>query len=284
MIEYSWWGGNNPPPPNLKTKKQLAELGLSAKTPVAFIETSEYTLNLYDPDNPESARPKRKCSPAQLENLAAQREKQKRKAEFKQWWIDGGFIEVDRVYAIRWAKEMLEKDFVILDTETTGLGDAEIVEIAIVDKAGNPLVDTLIKPNIPIPAESTAIHGITDEMVKDAPALSEVWPQITDALRGKHLLVYNLEFDINILNYCRKLYKLPALRLRKSSSDCLMEWYAQFYGETRPNSHSYKCQPLNGGHRAKADCLAALALFHEMVSASEEFWCPAPELLAEFWT
>lgn len=283
MIEYSWWGGDNPPPANLKTKKQLAELGLSAKSPVAFIDTSKYRLNLYDPENPESAKPKRKCSPAQLENLAAQREKQKRKAEFREWYEGIGFIETDRVDAIRWAKGMVKKDFVILDTETTGLGNAEIVEIAILDKVGNALVDTLIKPSIPIPAESSAIHGITDEMVKDAPAFPEVWPQITDALRGKHLLVYNLEFDINILNYCRKLYGLPTLGLKKKSSVCLMEWYSQFVGQWSQHYRSYRWQALNDGHRAKGDCLAALEVLQKMAAADETFWCPAPELLPEVW-
>ena len=48
----------------------------------------------------------------------------------------------------------------ILDTETTGLyDDAEIVEISIIDENGGVLLDTLVKPLKPIPAEATAIHG-----------------------------------------------------------------------------------------------------------------------------
>ena len=58
----------------------------------------------------------------------------------------------------------------ILDTETTGLyDDAEIVEISIIDENGGVLLDTLVKPLKPIPAEATAIHGITNEMVATAP-------------------------------------------------------------------------------------------------------------------
>lgn len=280
MIEYSWWGGDNPPPLNLKTKKQLTELGLSAKNPVGFIDTKEYRLNLYDPENPDSARPKRKCSDKQLENLATGREKQKRESDFRKWWQhDGGFIDVDRVYAIRWAKEVMQKDFVILDTETTGLGAAEIVEIAIIDQNGNPLVDTLVKPSIPIPAEVVLVHGIDNQMVADAPVLPDIWPQIKQALKGKHLLIYNFNFDMDILNYCRRLYKLPALGLKKVNCDCLMNWYAQFYGEWSDYYRDYKWQPLAGGHRAKADCLATLKLLQEMAGSDESFWCPAPELL-----
>ncbi len=43
----------------------------------------------------------------------------------------------------------------ILDTETTGLYDAEIVELSIIDTAGNVLLDTLVRPTRPIPAEAT---------------------------------------------------------------------------------------------------------------------------------
>jgi DNA polymerase III epsilon subunit-like protein len=60
-------------------------------------------------------------------------------------------------------------DWVFLDTETMGLYDAHIVEIAIVNPLGEPLLNTFIKPTIPIPSEAREIHGITDEMVADVP-------------------------------------------------------------------------------------------------------------------
>jgi DNA polymerase-3 subunit epsilon len=105
------------------------------------------------------------------------------------------------VSAVLWAREQLtQENWVILDTETTGLYDAEIVEIAIIASLGKILLDTLIKPSIPIPAEVTEIHGINDEMVADAPTFPEVYP--TDAaLKDKRVLIYNSAFDIKILNY-----------------------------------------------------------------------------------
>jgi DNA polymerase-3 subunit epsilon len=39
MDEYKWWGRQGQPPPNLKTKKQLAELGLAPLKPVGIIKT-----------------------------------------------------------------------------------------------------------------------------------------------------------------------------------------------------------------------------------------------------
>jgi DNA polymerase-3 subunit epsilon len=126
------------------------------------------------------------------------------------------------VSAVLWAREQLsQNDWAILDTETTGLYDAEIVEIAIINNLGEMLLDALVKPSIPIPAEATDIHGISDAMVADAPTFPEVYP--TDAaLKDKRVLIYNSAFDIKILNYCGQLHSLPVLDLAKRS-DCLME-------------------------------------------------------------
>jgi len=69
-----------------------------------------------------------------------------------------------------------------LDTETTGLwrGDgAELVEVALMDETGKVWVDTLVKPEKPIPSGATAVHGITDDMVKDAPCRKRLSPRFT---------------------------------------------------------------------------------------------------------
>jgi DNA polymerase-3 subunit epsilon len=126
------------------------------------------------------------------------------------------------VSAVLWAREQLsQNDWAILDTETTGLYDAEIVEIAIINNLGEMLLDALVKLSIPIPAEATDIHGISDAKVADAPTFPEVYP--TDAaLKDKRVLIYNSAFDIKILNYCGQLHSLPVLDLAKRS-DCLME-------------------------------------------------------------
>ena len=172
-------GKPNEPPPHLKTKKQLAELGLSPLKAVGIIRAQKYDVLLYDPDNTESCRPKRKPSPKQLETLAANRLKAKIKREYEEWYNEVGFIERDRVRAVKWARdELAAENLAILDTETTGLYDAEIVEIAVINRDGEPLLNTLIKPSIPIPAEVSAIHGITNEVVADAPSFPKSIPKL----------------------------------------------------------------------------------------------------------
>jgi DNA polymerase-3 subunit epsilon len=145
LTKYSWWGESNEPPEHLKTKKQLGELGLSPLKPSGVIETRKYDVLLYDIHNPESYRPKRKPSPKQLETLAANRLKAKIKRDYREWYNEVGFIERDRVEAVLWAREQLShNDWVILDTETTGLSDAEIVEIAIIDRVAAQLLLSLL--------------------------------------------------------------------------------------------------------------------------------------------
>jgi DNA polymerase-3 subunit epsilon len=59
----------------------------------------------------------------------------------------------------------------------------------------------LIHPEMPIPAVTTAVHGITDEMVKDAPTFKQVANEIKQFLEGADLAGYNSNrFDIPMLN------------------------------------------------------------------------------------
>ncbi|MEG4306848.1 3'-5' exonuclease [Microcoleus sp. D3_18a_C4] len=277
MDEYKWWGRDGEPPPNLKTKKQLAELGLAPLKAVGIIRAQKYDLLLYDPENPESCRPKRKPTDKQLETLAANREKARIKREYNDWHNSRDrIIEQDRVRAVKWARDELSKDdWVILDTETTGLHNAEIVEIAIVSHTGETLLNTLIKPSISIPADVVAIHGIGDEMVADAPSFPEVYSQIVQALEGKRCFIYNAAFDIQILDYCRRLHNLESFHLSRRY-ECVMTWHAQWAGDWSYYHESYRWHPLDGGHRALGDCLAALERIKRIAADSDTFHCPVP--------
>ena len=276
LDKYDWWGsGGQEPPSHLKTKRQLAELGLKPLQPVGVIETHQYDCLLYDPTNPRSAAPKRKPSQKQVEVLAQNREKAAKKAAYQRWYRDVSWIEEDRACAVRWAQGMLQRDdWVVLDTETTGLGAAEVVEIAVVNPQGMPLLNTLVKPTIAIPEEAIAVHGITNEMVESAPNFCTVYPQIVAELANREVLIYNANFDVGILRHCCQLHKLPLLGLGKRSH-CIMEWYAQWYGEWSDYWRSYRWQALCGGHRALDDCLATLNRLKEMAADSPEVSYPA---------
>jgi len=99
----------------------------------------------------------------------------------------------------------LKNPIIFFDLETTGINIASdrIVEISFlkVDLNGNETSKTMrLNPGIPIPEKVTAIHGITNEDVKDAPSFSEVAKSLAKEFEGCDLAGYNsVKFDIPLL-------------------------------------------------------------------------------------
>jgi DNA polymerase-3 subunit epsilon len=99
----------------------------------------------------------------------------------------------------------LKNPIIFFDLETTGINIASdrIVEISYlkVDLNGNETSKTMrLNPGIPIPEKVTAIHGITNEDVKDAPTFSEVAKSLAREFEGCDLAGYNsVKFDIPLL-------------------------------------------------------------------------------------
>lgn len=99
----------------------------------------------------------------------------------------------------------LTRPLAFIDLETTGIniGSDRIVEIAIVKimpDATKTIKRRLLNPQMPIPAASSDVHGITDDMVKDAPTFKDVANEIKQFLENCDLGGYNSNrFDIPML-------------------------------------------------------------------------------------
>lgn len=99
----------------------------------------------------------------------------------------------------------LKNPLIFFDLETTGIDVAvdRIVEISYLKiyPNGDEESKTMkINPTIPIPPKSTAIHGITDEDVKDAPLFSEVAKSLSRVFEGADFAGYNSnKFDLPLL-------------------------------------------------------------------------------------
>ncbi len=99
----------------------------------------------------------------------------------------------------------LKNPIVFFDLETTGINIAtdRIVELSYlkIEPNGNESSKTMkINPTIPIPPETTAIHGITDEDVKDAPTFLSIAKSLAREIEGCDLAGYNSnKFDIPLL-------------------------------------------------------------------------------------
>ncbi len=99
----------------------------------------------------------------------------------------------------------LTRPIAFIDLETTGVNVStdRIVEIAIVKiltDGTKQVKRKLINPQIPIPAGSSDVHGITDEMVKDAPSFKQVANEVKQFIENCDLGGYNSNrFDIPML-------------------------------------------------------------------------------------
>jgi len=178
----------------------------------------------------------------------------------------------DRTAAILWARELLSRPFAVLDCETSGVGpDAEICQIAIVDGCnGNTLLDMLIKPQDPIPAEATAIHGITNDMVSLSPTFDQVWAVIEHYLLNWCIVIYNASYDVGVIDGCIDRHDVKSEW--EGTNPCAMLAYAAFRQEWNDYRNSYrwhKLPPIPGAdaHNARADCLATIALIKQMAAA-----------------
>lgn len=178
--------------------------------------------------------------------------------------------------AILKAQEYLRGKPVYLDTETTGLNQLdEIVEICIVNHDGAVLLNTLVRPSRLIPADVTRIHGITNAMVRDAPVWADVWPQVKDIFSGRHVGIYNAEFDLKMMQQSSRAYRLN-IDLTGWERFCLMKLYAAYYGQIgyrgeyrwqRLEDAARQCGiNLHNTHRALDDTLLARAVLEHMAS------------------
>lgn len=108
---------------------------------------------------------------------------------------------------------------IVLDTETTGMnpetGD-KIIEIGAVELEGHmPTGRTLqlyIHPERDVPAEATAVHGITNEFLKGKPVFAQVYSDFIDFIgKDSILVIHNAEFDMKFINWELKQVGHPAI-------------------------------------------------------------------------
>jgi DNA polymerase-3 subunit epsilon len=108
------------------------------------------------------------------------------------------------------AAQLLALNPLFIDTETTGLdSESEIIEIAVLDRDGNALLETLVKPMKEVPPEATAIHGLGNAELMNAPTWPDVTRQLTGLLYGRVLIAHNAEFDMRMVEQSSRRHGLP---------------------------------------------------------------------------
>jgi DNA polymerase III epsilon subunit family exonuclease len=110
-----------------------------------------------------------------------------------------------------WHPKLRDLRFTVFDTETTGLHrrNDRILELAAIQINVTGEIarfETLIDPDMPIPAESSAIHGIYDEDVAGAPEELEALQRFSTFCEGTVLVAHNSEFDVSFLHHAEERY------------------------------------------------------------------------------
>lgn len=299
MNVYSDWAKV---PPRLKTKTGLRKMGLKLKRgqqPVAIKRSwwgsKSRDYNLYDryeaeeivlSDNQKAAiekaraasLAKRTCKRCGFVQELGRRYRGKILVEDHLCdncrWQDQ--IKEDHQEAVLWAARILDgltegsikaHEVLILDSETTDL-HGEIIDLAMVDLAGNVIYNQRFKPKSNIAPDAQAIHGLSADDLADCPDFAQEYTRIKAVLdnAGK-VLIYNAGYDVGCLRYTCTLHDVAPIKI---NDECLMVWYSQFVGEWSDYHRDYRWQRLPGGdHSAIGDCRASLDVLQQMAAARD---------------
>ena len=155
----------------------------------------------------------------------------------------------------------------IIDVETTGTTN-RITEISIFKYDGTQIIDeftSLVNPQIQIPHYITALTGIDNLMVSDAPTFSEISEDILKITADTIFVAHNVNFDYNIIRNEFKTIEIDFSRKKLCT--------VRLSRKLLPGHSSYSlgklCKSLNialtNRHRAKGDAQATVILFEQLL-------------------
>ncbi len=171
-------------------------------------------------------------------------------------------------------RKLSDTSFCALDLETTGTHPAlhMILEVGIVrftmDAPGGTF-HRMINPGMNIPDDVIRIHGITDDMVRDAPPIGDVIGEISRVIGDSILVIHNPGFDLAFLGwaYRRSKQPLPPMYAVDTVRLSRLAW---------PDLHNHKLETLCGHlrldlphHRALADASACMEVFRHIIGRED---------------
>ncbi len=170
----------------------------------------------------------------------------------------------------------LIKPLCFFDLETTGIDISKdrIVEIAILKVFPNGTTESktwLVNPTIPIPKESSDIHGITNEKVENEPTFKELAPQIYQMIKDSDLGGFNSDrFDIPLLAEEMLRAEIDFDMKNRVAIDIQTIFHKK---EERTLSAAYRfyCnETLENAHSAAADTKATYEIFKSQIERYDD--------------
>lgn len=165
--------------------------------------------------------------------------------------------------------------FAVTDIETTGSQPSgnSITEVAVVITDGVREIErfhSLVRPDHPIPLHIERLTGISNDMVEDAPAFSEIAEELHAFLESSIFVAHNVGFDFAFLKaaFAELGYTMPTHRLCTVRISRKLHPGLQSYSLGRLCNH-FGVSNRNA-HRALSDTLATVELFHRFISEDEQ--------------
>jgi DNA polymerase III subunit epsilon len=165
----------------------------------------------------------------------------------------------------------LTRPLAFIDLETTGInfGTDRIVEIAIVKihpDGTKHVKRKLINPEMPIPAQASDIHGITNEMVKDAPTFKQVANEIKQFIDNCDIGGYNSNrFDIPLL--MEEFLRVPLeVEMKDRKMVDAQKIFHMMEQRTLSAAYKFYCnKTLDDAHSAEADAAATWEILEAQI-------------------
>jgi len=162
--------------------------------------------------------------------------------------------------------------YAVFDCETTGtdVAEDEIVSLALIrlDRDGREesRYTVLVRPSRPIPAEATAVHGISDGDVERAPRFAQIAPELLARLGDAVFVAHNASFDLGMLHHA---LAREGVEYRPGAVACTLEAFRLL----EPLADNHRLQSicdrrgvvLADAHDAMSDVCATVALLRVLI-------------------
>ena len=184
------------------------------------------------------------------------------------------------LFVLKYSKLDVEDDFVILDTETTGLReDDEVIEVAVIDRLGTEIFHSMFHPEQYIQEGASKVTGIYNKDLESEPYFKDCYQQLLEAIGNRKIVAYNTDYDRRLLIQTAARYGIDVSLFEKAFEG---SYDAMDFARKYLNSSSYSllnvCSMLgitkSQTHRASYDCLMVLEM---MIALETRTFISRPE-------
>ncbi len=166
---------------------------------------------------------------------------------------------------------MRARSYTAVDVETPNWGSDALCSIGLVHLEDGVVTfekEYLVNPEVPFEPGNIAIHGITPDMVKDAPIFPQVWEEIRAFFESDLLLAHNAVFDLTVIKNTLKRYELLVPEMRYVCTVELARKHIpkELYGSHRLGDLSSGLKIPLRHHNALSDADACRQIFEHITA------------------